>query len=334
MNIAKFSVKNSVLVNLLMIGLFIFGWIALNNMPTELNPPVSFNWVFITVTYPGASPVETESLIVDPIESEIKDVDDIDEIQSTAGEGFGFILVKFEDISLTDFRQRYNELKSELDKVSFPEDAEDPIVDDFNSSDFVPLINVNMAFSIPEANAQIIADKIQDELEDLSGVAKVQISGLGEREIWIEVDPEKMNTRNVSFDDVIFALKQRNINVPGGNISIGKTEYLIRSIGEYESVNQIENTIVKTSYSGEFIRLRDIAEVNDTREELTILSRLNGENSISFSVSKNADANSIDVIDAVKNLVEEYRASVPSGVEFSFTNDNSVYINRIIDILR
>ena len=91
MNIAKFSVKNSVLVNLLMIGLFIFGWLSLNRMPTELNPPVSFNWVFITVTYPGASPVESENLIVDPVESEIKDVADIDEIQSTAGEGYGFI---------------------------------------------------------------------------------------------------------------------------------------------------------------------------------------------------------------------------------------------------
>ncbi len=334
MNVAKFSVKNSVLVNLLMIGLFIFGWIALNRMPTELNPPVSFNWIFITVAYPGASPEESESLIIDPIESEIKDVEDIDEIQSTAGEGFGFVLVKFEDISPEDFRQRYNELKSELDKVSFPEEAEDPVVDDFSSSDFVPLINVNMAFSIPETNAQIIADKIQDDLENISGVAKVQVSGMGEREIWIEVDPEKMNSRNISFDEIIFALKRRNINIPGGNISFGKTEYLIRSIGEYESVDQIENTIVKTSLNGEFVRIKDIADVKDTREELVILSRLNGENSISFSISKNASANSIDVIHDIKNLISEYQTSVPSGVEFSYTNDNSVWINRIINILK
>ena len=305
MNIAKFSVKNSVLVNLLMIGLFIFGWISLNNMPTELNPPVSFNWVFITVTYPGASPIETENLIVDPMESEIKDVDDIDEIQSTAGEGYGFVLVKFKDISVDDFRQRYNELKSELDKVDFPEDADDPLVDDFSSSDFLPLINVNMSFSIPEANAQFIAEEIQDEMEDAPGVAKVQVSGLAEREIWIEVDPERMNNRSVTFDNVIFALKSRNLNVPGGNISIGKTEYLIRSIGEYENIDQIENTIIKTAPNGEFIRIRDIAKVSDTREELAILSRLNGEKSISFSVSKNADANSIDVIEEIKKIVEE-----------------------------
>jgi len=334
MNIAKFSVRNPVLVNLLMIGLFIFGWISLNNMPTELNPPVSFNWVFITVTYPGASPVETENLIVDPVESEIKDVDDIDEIQSTAGEGFGFIMVKFKDISLEIFRQRYNELKSELDKVDLPDEAEDPIVDDFNSSDFLPLINVNMAYSIPEANAQIIAENIQDELEDLSGVAKVQVSGLGEREIWIEADPEKMNTRSVSFDDIIFALQKRNLNVPGGNISIGKTEYLIRSIGEYESMEQIENTIIKTSLFGEFIRIRDVAVVNDRREELTILSRLNGEKSISFSISKNAGSNSIDVIKGVKDVIKEFEINAPSGVGLSYTNDNSVWIARIINILR
>lgn len=334
MNIAKFAVKNPVLVNLLMIGLFIFGWISLNNMPTELNPPVSFNWVFITVPYPGASPIETENLIVDPIESEIKNVDDIDEIQSTAGEGFGFVLVKFRDIPIDEFRHRYTELKSELDKVDFPEDAEDPIVDDFSSSDFLPLINVNMAFSIPEANAQLIAENIQDELNKLTGVAKVQVSGLGEREVWIEVNPEKMNNLNITFDDIIFSLKRRNLNVPGGNITFGKTEYLIRSVGEYESIDQIRNTIIKTSYNGQFVRISDIAEVKDTREELTILSRLNNESSISFSISKSAQANSIDVIDGVKNVIEEFRKNVPNGIEFSYSNDNSVWINRIIDILR
>lgn len=334
MNIAKFSVRNPVLVNLLMIGLFIFGWISLNRMPTELNPPVSFNWVFITVAYPGASPVDSENLIVDPIESEIKDVNDIDEIQSTAGEGYGFVLVKFKDISIEDFRQRYNELKSELDKVNFPDEAEDPVVDDFNSSDFLPLINVNMAFSIPEANAQIIAEKIQDDLEDLSGVAKVQVSGLGEREIWVEADPEKMNSRGITFDDIIFALKRRNLNIPGGNISIGKTEYLIRSIGEYKSINQIEKTVIKTSLNGEFIRIGDVAEIKDRREELVIYSRLNGEQSISFSVSKNAESNSIDVIEGVKKVIEEYSVNAPTGVQFSYNNDNSVWIARIIDILR
>lgn len=334
MNIAKFSVRNSVLVNLLMIGLFLFGWISLNRMPTELNEPVSFNWVFITIVYPGASPSECENLIVDPVEDEIQDIDNIDEIQSTAGEGFGFVLIKFEDMSEADFRQKYNEVKAEVDKVELPDEAEDPDIDDFSSSDFLPLINVNMAFSVPEETAQQIADKLEDEFKEIVGVARVQVSGLGEREIWIEADPVKMNSLGVNFENIVFALKARNMNVPGGNISFGKTEYLIRSLGEYQTVNEISNTIIRVNGNGNFIRIKDVATVKDTREDLIILSRMNGEQSITFSMSKKADASSIGVIDKIKDVVEEYRATVPSGVEFSFTNDNSLYINRVIRILR
>lgn len=334
MSIAKFSVRNSVLVNLLMVGLFLFGGISLFRMPTELNPEISFNWVFITVIYPGAAPSETEQLIVDPIESEIQDVDDISEIQSTGGEGFGFVFVKFDDMSDSEFRERYTDLKAEVDKVALPDEAEDPIIDDFGSGDFLPVITVNMAYTIPDENAFKIADELEDDLLDLKGVAKVQVSGLAEREIWIEVDPVKMNGLGVTFDEILMAAKLRNLNVPGGTIAFGKTEYLIRSLGQYQSVAEIENTIVRTAPTGETIKIRDVARVNDRREELTILSRLNGEPSITFSVSKNSDANSTEVIDEIKALVGQYQSQSPTGVEYSLTNDNSVYIYRIINTLR
>jgi multidrug efflux pump subunit AcrB len=334
MNIAQFSVKNPVLVNLLMIGLFIFGTISLLRMPTELNPEVDFNWVFVTIVYPGASPVDVENLIIDPIEAEIQDVDKIDEIQSTAGEGFGLILVKFEDMSANEFRERYVDLKAEIDKVALPEEAEDPLTDAFDSGDFLPIITVNMTYKIPEDNAQKIADDLEQDLNDLTGVARVQVSGLAEREIWIEADPVKMNSLNVTFDQIVMAVKARNLNVPGGNISFGKTEYLIRSVGEYESVNQIRNTVIRTSLNGEFIKISDVAKVNDRREEMPIYSRLNGDPSITFSVSKKSEANSIEVIDEIKSLVDNYRKIVPDGIEFINTNDNAIYIKRVINVLR
>ncbi len=334
MNIAKFSVKNPVLVNLLMIGLFLFGFISLMRMPTELNPEIDFNWVFITVPYPGAAPGEVENLIVDPIETEIQDINKISEIQSNAVEGLGFVLVKFEDMSESEFRERYSDLKTEIDKVQFPEEAEDPLMESFDSGDFMPVITINMSFTIPEDNAQQIADELEEDLLDITGVAKVQVSGLAEREIWIEVDPVKMNSLGVKFDEIVIALKVRNLNVPGGNISFGKTEYLIRSLGEYNSIDEIRNTIVRSSMNGEFIKIKDVAKVNDRREEMPILSRMNGENSITFSMSKKSDANSIDVIDSIKELVKEYQGQVPDGVEFSWTNDNSIYILRVVNVLR
>ncbi len=334
MNIAKFSVKNSVLVNMLMIGLFAFGGLSLLQLPRELNPNVDFNWIFITVVYPGAAPTETENLIVDPIEDEIKDIENISEMQSTGGEGFGFILVKFEDMPQSEFREKLSELKTEIDKVVLPEDAEDPIVDDFSSSDFAPVITINLTFSIPEENAFKIADELEEELIDIPGIAQVQVSGLAEREIWIEVDPAKLNSYHVSFDEIAIALKIRNLNIPGGTISIGKTDYLIRSIGEYQSIEEINNTIIRKSPDGEFIKIKDVAAVKDTREELQIYSRLDGKQSITFSLSKKSDANSLDTIDEIKSVVNLFSNRVPDGVSFSYTMDNSIYINRVLNILR
>ncbi len=334
MNIAKFSVKNSVFVNMLMMGLFVFGALSFMQLPRELNPNIDFNWIFITVVYPGAAPTETENLIVDPIEDEIKDIENISEIQSTSGEGFGFLLVKFEDMSQSKFSEKLSELKTEIDKVSLPEDAEDPLVDDFSSSDFQPVITINLTFSIPEENAFKIADELEERLIDIPGIAQVQVSGLAEREIWIEVDPTILNSYHVSFDEIAMALRIRNLNIPGGNISIGKTEYLIRSIGEYQSVEEIGNTIIRTSQSGEFIKIKDVATVNDTREELQIYSRLDGKQSITFSLSKKSNANSLDTIDEIKIVVNEFSKKVPDGVFFSYTMDNSIYINRVLNVLR
>ena len=334
MSIANFSVRNSVLVNLMMAGLFIFGAISLFRMPTELNPRIDFNWVFMTVAYPGAAPTEVEHLIVDPIESEIQEVDNISEIQSSAIEGLGFVFVKFEDISESEFRERFTDLKTEIEKVQFPDEAEDPIFEAFDSGDFLPIITINMSFTIPENNAQKIADLLEEDLKDVSGVSKVQVSGLAEREVWIEVDPVKMNSLGITFDEIIIAIKMRNLNVPGGNITFGKTEYLIRSLGEYQSVTEIKNTIIRTSANGEFITIKDVAKVNDRREEMPILSRMNGHQSITFSMSKKGEANTNDVIDDIKALVKTYEKQAPDGIEFSWSNDNSVYIKRIINVLR
>ncbi|MCB0282799.1 MAG: efflux RND transporter permease subunit, partial [Calditrichaeota bacterium] len=133
---------------------------------------------------------------------------------------------------------------------------------------------------------------------------------------------------------IVRALMASNINVPGGNITFGKTEYLIRSIGEFEAIADIENAVLRSGRSGDFVKIKDVARVNDRREELNILSRMDGNPSITYSVSKKSDANSIDVIDDIKNLVSQYRKKVPDGVDFSWSNDNSVYILRVINVLR
>lgn len=207
MSIAKFSVKNNVLVNLLMYALFIFGFISLIQMPRELNPNINFNMVLIIVPYPGAAPGEVENLIVDPIEDEIQDVDNIKEVMSDSNEGFGFVMVRFKDMSQSEFRERLTDIKTEVDKIEFPDEAEDPEIRDFKSGDFLSVISINMSYTIPEDNAQKIADDLEEDVNDIIGTEKVQVSGLAERIISIDVDPVKLNELRVTFDEIIMALK-------------------------------------------------------------------------------------------------------------------------------
>ncbi len=334
MSIAKFSVRNPVFVNLVMVGLFCFGAICLVSMPQELNPQIDFNWVIVSIPYPGASPEEVESLIVEPVEAEVHDLDKIDELQSSAGEGLALFLIKFEDMSESEFREIYTDLKARIDRVALPDEAEDPHVDDFDSGDFLPILTVNMAYTIPEENAQIVAEDLEEDLKNLSGVARIQVAGLPDREIWIEVDPSGLTARGLSVLDVVRALRARNLNLPGGTLTYRAKEYAIRSLAEFRNVEEIRETIIRATPGGETVRIRDVARVQDRREEPEVLSRLNGEPSITFSLSKSADANTNDVIQAVKETVSRYEDRVPDGISFSFTDDNSVYINRVIEALR
>ena len=303
-------------------------------MPQELNPQIDFNWVIVSIPYPGASPEEVESLIVEPVEAEIHDLDKLDELQSSAGEGLALFLVKFEDMSESEFREIYTDLKARIDRVALPEEAEDPDVDDFDSGDFLPILTVNMAYTIPEENAQIVAEDLEEDLKNISGVARSQVSGLPDREIWIEVDPTRLTARGLSVLDVVRALQARNLNLPGGTLTYRAKEYAIRSLAEYRSVEEIRETIIRAAPGGETVRIRDVARVKDRREEPRVLSRLNGEPSITFSLSKTTDANTNDVILAVKETISAYEDRVPDGISFSFTDDNSVYINRVIVALR
>lgn len=150
----------------------------------------------------------------------------------------------------------------------------------------------------------------------------------------MELDPARLNVMKVPIEVVVQKLAARNLNVPGGNVTYGQTEYLIRSLGEYRSISEIENTVIRSSSFGETILLKDLARVSDRRAEPTILSLMGGKPSMTFSISKAAESNLNDVIGDVKRVVEKTKECVPDGLFFSWTNDNSVYIDRIVNVLR
>jgi multidrug efflux pump subunit AcrB len=332
--IPRFSVRQPVLINLIMVGVFVGGFFSIFEMPQELNPNISFNWVFAEIPYPGASPKEVEDLVLIPIEKELDKIEKVKEIYSTAGEGWAFFMVEFEDMSDADFTAKMQEVRLQVDSARIPDEVEDPILTDFGSDDFLPVISVSVTSTRdPELWADVVED-LSDEIEAIGDVAKIQVSGLEEREIWVEVDPVKLNGQNLTLAHVVGALASRNVNFPGGSITVGRSEYQVRAVGRFESAEEIERAVLQTDPSGRIVYLRDVARVREVRAESTSISRLNGKPAITISASKKASGSTFQVVNEIREIVEKYQANSPEGIEFTVTIDTTRYISRILGVLR
>jgi len=333
-SLPRFSVGQPVLVNLLMLGIVAGGLFCLFEMPQELNPNISFNWAFVTIPYPGASPQEAEDLVTIPVEKELDKIDKVSEIQTTSGDGFAFFLVKFEDMSASEFTTKLQEVRLQVDKAGLPEGTRAPIVEDFGSDDFLPVISVAITYEDDPEAAAAVADDLAREIERLADVAKIQTSGLEEREIWVEVDPVRLTARHLTLGSVMQALARRNLNLPGGNLVVGRSEFQIRALGRFESIDEIESVVLQADHQGRLVRLGDVAAVRAVRAESSVVSRLNARPAMTISVSKKARGSTFAVVGGVKELVERFRSSAPGGIEFRTTIDTTRHIRDILGVLR
>lgn len=333
MSVARFSVRNPVLVNLIMILIVALGTFSLLTLPRELFPQVRLNRVVIAVEYAGASPEEVEKLITKPIEDEIKDVDYIDVFISHSSEGRSRFMVVFESINEEKFRRVYQDLRQEVDKVKFPEGAEDPFFLSLESSTWMPMATLAISGDIPEGRLKELAEELQDEIEALGGIDSVNLSGIRKRQIWIEIDPEQLYKHRLTLDEVAQRLRRQNIGLPSGNLALGDQEYLLRSVEEFKSVDDIADVVIREDSVGNHVRLQDIAGLRDTYEEPTSISRFNGKPSVSLNVFKKPEGNTLELIGRFKSLAEEKKKTLPPGVEVAVSGDFSGRIINAIDRL-
>ncbi|MCK5733360.1 MAG: efflux RND transporter permease subunit, partial [Candidatus Latescibacteria bacterium] len=333
MSIFKISVDNPVLVNMLMIAVIVLGTYSFLTLPREAMPNIEFNWAFILTIYPGASPEEIEQLITIPMEEEIQDVEKIDLISSESSEGASFVWVKFEQMSDDEFDKVFQDLRTEVDKVrDLPEDAEDPNVIRFNTELMMPIINVVLSGDRPEGEMKEWAKRLREDILNIEDVAKVNTAGVREREIWVEVDPDRLYGYGLRLQQVMDALRVSNLNLPGGDIKMGRSEYLIRTVEEFDEVDQIRNVIVHTFRpGGGQVKVRDLAQVRDTYEDARTRSRLDGQPAITLSVMKKQQGNSIRLTDEIKDIVKDWEArKLPENVKITLTWDTSVFIRDIL----
>lgn len=329
-------VKNPVLVHMITIGVIVFGTFSFLSLPRELTPNLNFYWMMIEVWYPGVSPEEVEKLITKPIEDEISDVNNIKTLTSSSAEGRSIISIQFEqDISEREFKQSAQSLRTEIEKVSLPDDAEDPTITELDSSDLESMLDVVISGDLPELKLKRIAEDLQEMIREIEQIADVSMRGDRQRQIRVAVDPDRLNQHGIAIAEIANAISAQNLNIPAGKLKVAQSELLLRTIGEFETADQIYDVIIQKLPNGGEVRVRDVATVQDGYEDWRIITRLNGKTSVSLSVAKQPKGNTIKIVDQVKVIIDNYREHrLPESASITLVSDSSTFVKNFIQILQ
>lgn len=333
MNIIDLSIKKPVMMTMVAMFLIVMGIFSYFRIPLDMIPRVDIPIVTVTVIYPGAGPDEIETLIAKPIEDAVVSINGIDDLTSNCNEGYANIVIKFEmevdiDTAAADVREKIGTISDKL-----PDDAEEPIIAklDINA---LPIITISVS-SIDRPLPAIYTyakDFIKDELTRISGVAEVNFIGGREREIIIKIDNETLKSHALSINALSAMIAQKSLNVPSGHITHKNSEYTVRMDGEFNSVQEIQNLEIPLS-DGKKIKLSDIAEIEDTYEEMREMAFVNAEDCIAMSIQKRSDANTTKTATLIKKKIEELKNKIPGDLTIKIIMDKSDFIVDSIDDL-
>lgn len=333
MKIAEWSVKNSLLVNLLTVFILLAGVFAVFSLRREAFPNINFDIVEIRTNYPGSTPEQIEKLITIPIEKELNEVSDIKEMVSASAEGVSLVFLTIEP-DADDKPKIVNEIQRAVDRVEdLPADLEDqPIVREMLTKD-APVLEVAIFGDLSPEELRLQAKRLEDRIIELGEVSKVVRRGYREPEFSVEVSPRKMWDLHISLPEVMAALRRTNINIPGGKIQVGDKEVLLRVSGEFYQANTIEDVFIRGNDRGYAIRIKDVAQVRPTLEEITVTNRANGTDAINLMVLKKQSGDIIDLVEEIHQVIEDFLSTAPKGIKVTVVNDISYFVNRRLNVL-
>jgi multidrug efflux pump len=331
--LTSMAVDNRTSIFLLTFMIILFGISGYNNMPKEAYPEVDWPEIYINTPYFGNSAEDIENLITRPLEKELGSISEIKKLSSSSLQDFSIITAEFNaDVEMDDAVRK---IKDAVDKAKseLPNDLDsDPEVLEINMSE-IPIMSVNISGDYPNAELRKYAEYLEDEIEDIKEISKVDLKGALEREVKIEVDLQKMEATQVSFGDIENAVRSENMNMSGGEILNNGFRSSIRVLGEFESAKELGDMIVKNENNAP-IYLRDIAKVAFGEKEKTSIARANRLPVISLDVIKRGGTNLLDASDKIKAAVEKAKAKVfPDDIEVTIFNDQSVMTRSMVDNL-
>lgn len=328
------AIRRPIFIVMFVLALIILGFQSRSRMPQELEPKIEFPYITVLTTYPGAGPNEIETLVSEPIEKAVGSIGNLRNVTSSSQDGVSTVTLEFElgtnvDSAAADVRDKVSAIKSTL-----PKDIDEPTILKLDIA-AQPVMTIGLSGPISPKEMRILADDvISDRLAKVGGVASVNVLGGEEREISVAVDKDRLQAYGIGIGKVVEAIKGANLNVPAGSIKEGARDYSVRTVGEFKSADEIADVRIyvegRAGGRSSTIRVGDIATIKDTVAEQERLSRLNGKPSVTLSIQKQSDANTVAVAEGVKEQLEEMKPLLPAGVKPIIASDDSVFVEEAL----
>ncbi|MDO6761073.1 efflux RND transporter permease subunit [Tamlana sp. 2_MG-2023] len=337
--LSSWAINNKTTIYVIMAVIFYLGITAYYHMPRENFPEVKETKIYVSSVYPGNTAEDIEKLITDPLEDRLKTISNVVEITSTSQEDYSMIIVEFDaNIAVEAAKQK---VKDEIDSETAGEDwptfndaKVEPNAFDLNLSEEMPILNINISGDYPVEKLKDFGEYLQDEIEDLQEIKQVDIRGAQEKEVEVAVDIYQMMAAQVSFNDVINAIRGGNVTMSAGNLISSGQRRTIRILGEVEDPQELNNFVIKSD-NGNPIYLKDIANVSFKEKDRTTYAREFGHRVVMLDVKKRAGKNMVDAAEQIQQIVADTKENVfPSDLTVTIANDqSSVTIGQVDDLV-
>ncbi len=328
MIITDLAIKNRTTVAVLGLIIVLLGVYSYLSLPREAFPDIPIPYIMVTTTYEGVSPEDIETSITMKIEKELNGIRGTKEIRSSSAEGLSLISVEFNpDVKNEVALQRVRD-RVEIAKAELPLDAEEPLIREINLAEF-PIMTISISGDVSPFQFKEIADNLQDTLETVPGVLKVNVFGALEPEIRLEFDPDRLATYNLMIPEILALIPSENVNISAGGLETQGTKFNVRIPAELVTAEEVDHLLL-TVRDGKPIYLSDVANVTDTFKDRTSFSRLNETDNVTLSVQKRVGANVVHISDYIRAVIDQAQKQIPGAVKFDITFDMSKYIRSMV----
>lgn len=335
--LSSWAINNRVTTYVLTVFVMIVGIWSFNTLPKENFPEIAIPMIYIGTPYPGNSPANIERNVTFHIEKELKSIKGVKKIKSQSIQDFSVVIVEFE--TNVEISEAKKEVKDAVDRArsKLPNDLDmDPLVQDINLSE-IPIMFINVSGDLPATELKKYSEALQDQIETLPEIRRVDLLGLLEQEVQVNLDPIKMQANSISFGDVQQAIGSRDVLISGGNINVGTRDYSLNVSGKFDAVEQIGEVILRNS-QGQSVYLKDIADVRLDFKRADSYARLDGLPTISLNVIKKAGENLVSASDQINAILKEFQEKkVPKELRdklhIKISQDQSVLTNDMLNEL-